>query len=529
MKRMKKIMAVLLAAIMTMAMAVTAFADEGTNSLTVNVKSTDPAQDLKGQTINLYKLFDVKESESTTTSGTTKNYAYTVNTETGYKEAIKSALGTSFTGTTDEDYAAAVLALKGTEGAVQKFANDFTADALTKNITATATSNKIAEENKTSYTFNNLAAGYYLVYVTGGKEIQSSLVTVDSPTSTVNLKTEAPSITKTADKETVSIGQVVKYTVTGSIPDTTGYEQYVYKIHDTLTTGLDFVNDATGTALREGATTVNIKVAFGEGVTDAGTAPATATLSGEGNRQMVLDLSEWVRTNQANNKGKEFTVTYYAKVNKAAVVTEKNSAHLEYGNNPGETTTTTPSEAKTPTYPLDILKIKKDTEEILAGAHFTLYASTTAGVIDESKPIKVTKVADGKYSYAADQTSTDPSVITDMVTVASKIEGQGYNLHINGLAAGTYYLKETKAPDGYNKLTEAIKVTITKSTTTDENEWTLTVDKGTVDGKIVKVENSTGSLLPSTGGRGAIAFAVIAALLVFGVAVSFIRDKRKEA
>ena len=55
------------------------------------------------------------------------------------------------------------------------------------------------------------------------------------------------------------------------------------------------------------------------------------------------------------------------------------------------------------------------------------------------------------------------------------------------------------------------------------------MDKGTVDGKIVKVENSTGSLLPSTGGRGTIIFAVIAALLVFGVAVSFIRDKRKEA
>ena len=216
-------------------------------------------------------------------------------------------------------------------------------------------------------------------------------------------------------------------------------------------------------------------------------------------------------------------------MNKAAVVTEKNSAHLEYGNNPGETTTTTPSEAKTPTYPLDILKVKKDStpEEILADAHFTLYASTTEGAIDESKPIKVTKDAEGKYSYAADQNAADAT--DDMVTVESKIDGQGYNLHINGLAAGTYYLKETKAPEGYNKLTDAIKVTITKSTTANENDWTLTVDKGTVDGKIVKVENSTGSLLPSTGGRGAIAFAVIAALLVFGVAVSFIRDKRKEA
>ena len=535
MKRMKSIMAVLLAAIMTMAMTVTAFADEGatgTNSLTVNVKSTTPAQDLNGQTINLYKLFDVTESKSTTTSGTTKNYAYTVNTANGYKDALVYVLGSPITASsTDEQFAAAVLALKDIDGTkIQKFANDFTAYALKNSLVVTATSRKITEENKTSYTFNNLATGYYLVYVTGGKEIQSSLVTVDADTTTVDLKTETPSITKTADKETVSIGQVVKYTVTGSIPDTTGYDSYVYKIHDELTKGLDFVNDATGTALGEGATTVKVTVAFGAGVTDAGTAPTTATLSGAGNRTMALDLSEWVKENQGN-KGKEFTVTYYAKVNKDAVVTNSNKASLEYGNNPDDTTTTTPSEAKTPTYPLDILKVKKDStpEEILAGAHFTLYASNTAGAIDESKSIKVTKDADGKYSYAADQASTDPSVITDMVTVANKIEGQGYNLHINGLAAGTYYLKETKAPEGYNKLTDAIKVIITKSATADENEWTLTVDKGTVDGKIVKVENSTGSLLPSTGGRGAIIFAVIAALLVFGVAVSFIRDKRKEA
>ena len=64
---------------------------------------------------------------------------------------------------------------------------------------------KITKTNKESYTFSDLAAGYYLVYVTGGKEIQSSLVTVDADTTTVDLKTEAPSITKTANKETAEI------------------------------------------------------------------------------------------------------------------------------------------------------------------------------------------------------------------------------------------------------------------------------------------------------------------------------------
>lgn len=524
MKRMKKIMALMLAAIMMMAMSVTAFAAEGATGIRTLTVNANGGQDLIGQTINLYKLFDVTES----VEGQNKNYAYTVNTETGYKTALASVLGSPITASsTDEQFAAAVLDIGSNDSAeVQKFANDFTAYALKNSLAATATSGKITE-SKTSYDFTGLDAGYYLVYVTGGKEIQSSLVTVDATTTTVNLKTEAPSITKTADKATVNIGDVVAYSVKGSIPDTTGYDQYQYIIHDELSKGLDFVNDTKGTACE--GNSVKVTVAF-TGAADDSTAPTTATIDTNNSKKMSLDLSAWVKANQTN-KGKEFTVTYYAKVNKDAVVTEKNKAELEYGNKPGDTTITTPSEAKTPTYPLDILKVKKDSnpEEILAGAHFTLYASTTEGTIDESKPIKVIKDEDGKYSYAADQVSTDPSVITDMVTVATKFEGTGYNLHINGLAAGIYYLKETKAPDGYNKLTDAIKVTITKSTTADENEWTLNVDKGTVNGKIVKVENSTGSLLPSTGGRGAIVFAVIAALLVFGVAVSFIRDKRKEA
>ena len=511
MKRMKRIMALMLAAIMMMAMSVTAFAAEGatgTHTLTVNVKSTEPAQDLKGQTINLYKLFDVTESKSEETT----NYAYTVNNT--YKDALASVLKIGET-SKDEEF---VKAVADQEATIQQFANDFTAKALTDNLGATKTSGKITE-SKTSYEFTGLDAGYYLVYVTGGKEIQSSLVTVDADTNTVNLKTEAPSITKTADKETVSIGQVVKYTVTGSIPDTTGYAEYVYKIHDELSTGLDFVNDAAGTALEEGATTVTVAVAFGEGSTDASTAPTTATLDSTNKKKMSLDLSEWVRANQTN-KGKEFTVTYYAKVNKDAVVTEKNNAKLEYGNNPTDTTTTTPSEAKTPTYPLDILKTKKDSNVKLAGAKFSLYTSK-ADAKNGTNPIKVT----GKNgNYVVDSNSTT----TEFESVEN-IEGKGYNLRVNGLAEGTYYLVETKAPDGYNKLTAPVVIKITKSTDTDVNNWTISKD-GTVEtDKIIDIANSTGSLLPSTGGRGAIAFAVIAALLVFGVAVSFIRDKRKEA
>lgn len=515
MKRIKKFAAALLTAIMMMTMTVTAYA-AGNCTLTVNVKTGEgvPTQTLKDQTINLYKLFDVTESKS----GATTNYAYTVNTAAGYKSALTNVLGNKVNeNSKDEGFAKAVLSLGANNTTeVQNFANKFTAYALQNSLDATKTSGKIAE-SKTSYEFTGLDAGYYLVYVTGGKEIQSSLVTVDGTTNTVNLKTETPSITKTADNDTVSIGQVVKYTVTGSIPDTTGYDQYQYIIHDELSNGLDFVKNATGDAL-DNASEVNVTVKFTDGsVTAAGTAPTTATLSGEGNRTMKLDLSEWVRANQTN-KGKEFTVTYYAKVNANAVVTEKNKATLEYGNNPGDTTTTTPSEAKTPTYPLDINKIKKGSDEKLAGAKFSLYTSAE----DAKNGKNAIKVSGNNGNYVVNPASTT----TEFESVKN-IENAGYNIRVNGLAEGTYYLVETKAPDGFNKLTAPVVIKITKCTDTDVNHWAISKDGTDESDKIIDIENSTGSLLPSTGGAGVVVFAGVAILLVFGVAVSFIRDKRK--
>lgn len=511
MKRIKKFAAALLTAIMMMTMTVTAYA-AGNCTLTVNVKTGGgvPQQTLKDQTINLYKLFDVTESKS----GEITNYAYTVNTATGYKSALTNVLGNKVNeNSKDEDFANAVLSLGANNTTeVQNFANKFTTYALENSLDATANSGKLGDV--TSYKFTGLDAGYYLVYVTGGKEIQSSLVTVDGTTNTVNLKTEAPSITKTADKDTVEIGQVVTYTVTGSIPDTTGYDQYQYIIHDELTKGLDFVKNATGDAL-DNASEVNVTVEFTDGsVTAVGTAPTTATLSGEGNRTMKLDLSEWVRANQTN-KGKEFTVTYYAKVNANAVVTEKNKAQLEYGNEPGETTKTTPSEAKTPTYPLDILKKKSGSAEKLAGAKFELYRNKE----NANAGTNAITVSGSNGNYVVDSTSS-----TTVFESAASIDGKDYNLRLNGLAAGEYWLKETEAPAGFNKLTDPVKITITK---TGDTEWTVEKNDTEEEDKIIDIENSTGSLLPSTGGTGVIVFAGVAILLVFGVVVSFIRDKRK--
>lgn len=511
-KATKRMIALFLTAIMTLAMAATSFAtmtepmpaaatQKGNLTVKVNEKNT-----LEGQTIKLYKLFDLSVSGD--------SYAYVVNDI--YKTAIATALGIQDTSTSEELYNK-LAGYESHSSDIQKFADDFTTAALTAGTKETATSGKL--DKVTEHKFIDLDYGYYLVYQTGTKEIQSSLVSVDKEEKEVNLKGEAPSIEKTANTETVEIGQVVTYTIKGTIPDTTGYDSYVYKIKDTLTNGLDFVKDADGVEVDD---VNNYPVSVKIGESDATT--EKAVLSEDGNRTMTLDLSKWIRDNQ-ESKGQEFTVTYYAKVNKEAVVETNNSASLEYGNDPDNTTTTTPSEAKTPTYPLNINKISKDSKEMLKGATFRLYKNEADAKAANDNAIKVTKgTSEGSYTVAEDQ-NVEKNM--DMVTAGSAVD-EGYNLHLNGLAAGTYWLVETDAPAGYNKLTAPIKVTITKSGDENVNNWTLTKGEDVEQDKIIDVENSTGTLLPETGGMGTVLFTVVAVVMILGVAISFIRSRKIE-
>lgn len=502
MKKLKRVLAVLLTAIMTLAMATTAFAaGTSTGNLTVKVNANNT---LEGQTIKIYKLFGLTVSKAT-------SYNYAVN-ET-YKTMIAKALGVSETSTSEELYNK-LAEYKENPTAIQKFADDFTAEALKAGTPETKSSGKL--NGVTEYQFTGLEYGYYLVYQTGTKELQSSLVTVEGNDTTVNLKGEAPSIEKTADKDTVEIGQVVTYTITGTIPDTTGYDSYVYKINDTLTSGLDFVKDAQGAAQEGASYSVSVKIGANEATTQ------NAELSGEGNRTMTLDLSDWIKANQAS-KGQEFTVTYYAKVNENAVVTEKNKAELEYGNAPENTTTTKPSEAETPTYPLQIHKsIKGNKDSYLAGATFQLY-KTEDDANGKKNPIAV-KGSNGSYTVDPTSQSYDMVSVDNGTTVGTKM-----NLKLNGLAEGDYWLVETKAPDGYSGITAPIKITITKSTDTDVNNWTISKDNTKEDDKIIDIENSAGTLLPGTGGMGTILFTVVGVALILVVAASFVISRRKRA
>lgn len=527
MKKLKRMMAVLLAMVMVLAMSVTVFAAESQGSLKVKVNANNT---LEGQTLNVYKLFDLS------VNGT--NYAYTVN-ET-YKAGIIDALNLT-EADPEPDSAALYNAISELEGAeVQNFAEAFTAYALTNDLTETGTSGKI-ESDATDYTFDNLDYGYYLVYQTGTKELQSSLVSVDKAGVTeVDLKGQAPSITKDAQNtegtsiDSVEIGQIVKYVITGTIPDTTGYDQYQYIIHDTLTDGLDFV-DQNGT--EPSGTSYNVSVQIGS------TAPAqkSATLSGNDSRTMKLDLSQWIRDNQAS-KGQTFTVTYYAKVNSNAVVTTNNNASLEYGNAPGNTTTTTPVQEKTPTFPLQIHKYDKADDQntkktYLENATFRIYRSAEDAKAG-TKPIAVTG-NNGSYTVALTQPTNNQyeggeeqltGFTFDMTSTNAAITGTiagNFNLLLNGLAAGNYWIVETKAPDGYNGVTDPIKVTISASSTTDVDQWTINKNDTQETDKIIDIENTTGTILPGTGGMGTILFTVVGAALIIAVAGSFVVSRRR--
>ena len=115
----------------------------------------------------------------------------------------------------------------------------------------------------------------------------------------------------------------------------------------------------------------------------------------------------------------------------------------------------------------------------------------------------------------------------DMDTKATEIDA-GYNLRLNGLSAGTYWLVEKEAPAGYNKLTAPIKVTITQNEK-NKLEWTVSKDNVPEDDKIIGVENTTGTILPGTGGMGTILFTVVGIALVLIIAASFVISRRKRA
>ena len=220
----------------------------------------------------------------------------------------------------------------------------------------------------------------------------------------------------------------------------------------------------------------------------------------------------------AENEGKTIYVCYDATLNTGANIytnSNNNSAHIEYSNdayNESSTANTPDKTVKVYSYSFNLFKYYLDgeTKTGLADAHFKLYRDEAC-----TQEISLIKNADGTYRLAeTGETAVEIISTTEKVT-------------IKGLDSGDYYLKETKAPNGYNLNPDAVKITITataKADTTDIESVSLKQDGA--DATEISIQNNSGTLLPLTGGIGTVMFYVVGGVLVVGVVIILITRMR---
>lgn len=562
-------LAVLMAVAMVLTMSMTAFAAEAPKG-TLTVNNT-----VAGKTLDLYQIF------TATKSG--ENVAYTLNS--AYEGFFQSKISGASTLTGEALSEKAYTYVKeqvGTNGDAET-AKTFAKDVLgwildsNNNITATKTVNTTA----TSTVVSDLAYGYYLVYPKGATGNQTytsaaSLVSITAETATINMKSNYPTVdkklvsTQTPGNNSITvngilnpswesihqgvlgeddendpedtiaphsesdekkagdfgIGDTVTYQLTSKVPDMTGYNSYTFKFTDTLSKGLDL------------KAILSVKVGDTElkaGKAGDNTYLPTYTTNENGTHTLTISFNEFYN-NFKDRTGDTITVVYTATLNKDAEIgmnPNTNKAVVEYSNDPKSDGTgkSEPSIVDVHTFDFTIYKYylkdqnNKEDKTALAKAEFELYKANAAGDAADTDA-KINIVDEGKGVYR--QATADEAKATDFTSAKIVSDADGKVL-VKGLDAGTYYLRETKAPDGYNLLLDDVKVEI--KAVYDDTTGKLTsysVDY-TYNGKTttgtaitaadnspeVAVENKTGAELPSTGSKGAL-MVTLAGIVLFG-------------
>lgn len=569
-KLVSRFMAVLMAMTMILSMSMTAFAAEPQKG-TLTVNNT-----VAGKTLDLYQIFTATKNGD--------NVAYTLNS--AYEGFFQSKISGASTLTGEALSEKAYEYVKTQVGTDGKNGTGFAKEILgwiLENATTVATTHTTANTTAGTTVINNLDYGYYVVYplgatdtstVPGNETVKSvaSLVSVTGTDATVNMKSNYPTVDKkiipaqsgsgakvdaivngswenvshmgldeddenesedtiaprgAADEkkaEDFGIGDTVTYQLTSKVPDMTGYNSYTFKFSDTLSKGLDLKEVLS---VKVGNTTLTAK--------KAGT-NTYALAYDQAKRTLTVTLNDFYNSYK-NRTGETITVVYTATLNKDAVIgmnPNTNKAVVEYSNNPttGGTGTSEPSIVDVHTFDFTIYKYylkdqnNKEDKTALANAEFELYkANTTGDAADTNAKINIVDEGNGVYRQA----TADEAKVTGFTSAKIVSDNDGKVL-VKGLVAGTYYLRETKAPDGYNKLLSDIKVEIKANY--DETTGKLTsysVDytyNGTpITGNAittkdnspeVAVENKTGAQLPSTGSKGAL-MVTLAGIVLFGV------------
>ncbi len=416
-----------------------------------------------------------------------------------------------------------------------------------------------------TYTFSNLPDGYYLIV-----DMTSSTYTANSAYSRYMLvlagesiaqKSVVPTINKeivlssgNTDTTTASIGDTVSYVLTSSVPDMTGYSSYTYIITDTICKGLTLTETTSTTNVSSNAVTaglyeLDLKITVGtatisgQRLTGASDTTAVSTYayyyytSTDSNGVTTLTIVFNNFIDSGYTTGAAISVTYSATLDDDAVIGSsgnENTVTLTYSNNPNlvydngswsqstDTGETVKVKAVVYTYELDLTKVDSvDSTSKLSGAEFYLMDSAGNYAIVEED----TSGTDGYYTVTG--WTTDASAKS---TLTSGTNGE---LYISGLGAGTYYLYESAAPTGYVIWTDPMTIVITATTdatsttslsaTVGGTAATTSTSAGTITASIT---NSSSAALPSTGGLGTVMIYVLGGCMVVITSILLITKKR---
>lgn len=465
MKTMRKLFTVLLALAMTLALAVSAFAAD-TGSITI----TNPQG---GHTYTAYKIFDVTYSGN--------NYSYAISDTDAAFSTVKAYADVTANGL---NLTAVANTNKYNVSIGAGFSAASFAQYLKTKVDSLGTGTDFTKVDNTMKA-SGLALGYYFVSGTSGTVCE--LATAKDIQ--IRDKNEVPQIEKSVDDadRTVEIGQVLTYTITGKVPSTKGYTEFTYQVTDTMTEGLTFNKD--------------VKVTIGG--TDV-TAAATITNNGNG---FVASVNMMKYQDQIDAP---VVITYTATVNEKAIQRDKetNTATLKYSNNPADKTSFKESSVEVEVFSFNIVINKYATgneSTKLEGAKFVL------------------KNAENKY-YKYDTATKAVTWVDAKADATEVITDANGAARFDGLQAGTYSLEETVAPAGYNQLTKDITIVLDKngSATIDGAASAPGADHSLTTG----VANSTGTVLPETGGTGTVIFVALGALAVICAGVFLVTNKR---
>ena len=486
---MKKLISMLLAIVMILSLAVTAFAAEGDEtpegSITINGVSTENVYEI-------YKLLDLESYD--TTAGA---YSYKVNSAwTGF-----FAEGTDALAYMTVDNAGYV-----TWTAAE---NDETVAAFAKLALAYAEANGIAPVKSsrnegdfvitgTSGVFSGLELGYYLIDSTMGALCG---LTTTNPSASINAKNGAPTIDKQVqedstqqwgDENSADIGQTVNFRVTINVH--AGAQNYV--LHDKMSAGLTFDPASVSATLNgEAVDAANFTV-----VTDN-------TCDAENCTFEIVFTNDFCDNLETNDK---LIVFYSAMLNRNAVVAgdgNPNEAWLEFG----EDHYTTHDTTTTKTYGIDI--VKTDSQNLLIdGAEFRIYDAEEGGNL-----IAVVLMDDGVTYRRARADELEEQLNSEIVNIVV----ENGTARVVGLDNGTYYLEEVVAPQGYNKLTARQRFIIA-----DGNLDSVFNGEVYSKGSGVHVVNKTGTMLPETGAAGTIMFITFGTFVVMATGVLLVTKKR---